>query len=113
MIVLSVRSSSSSPVTAVFSVALFLLYISETALGAPCPINGESRVFFSPLLTIRLLRFTTRILCSECRFPLVYLCISCIEMIESEVTPRFEIVFLDVLVESNGRKCGELAIDLV
>ncbi|KAH0908316.1 hypothetical protein HID58_031637 [Brassica napus] len=41
MILLSVSSSSSSPIAAVFSVALLLFYFSEATLGAPCPINGS------------------------------------------------------------------------
>ncbi|KAF3569024.1 hypothetical protein DY000_02010918 [Brassica cretica] len=58
MILLSVSSSSSSPIAAVFSVAFLLIYFSEPTLAAPCPINGESR-FIPFILAIRLLRFTT------------------------------------------------------
>ncbi|KAH0855905.1 hypothetical protein HID58_084166 [Brassica napus] len=39
MILLSVSSSSSSPIAAVFSVAFLLIYFSEPTLAAPCPIN--------------------------------------------------------------------------
>ncbi|KAF2569978.1 hypothetical protein F2Q70_00000142 [Brassica cretica] len=41
MILLSVSSSSSSPIAAVFSVAFLLIYFSEPTLAAPCPINDS------------------------------------------------------------------------
>ncbi|KAF2610097.1 hypothetical protein F2Q70_00009360 [Brassica cretica] len=40
MILLSVGSSSSSQIAAIFSVTLLLFYFSEATLGSPCPING-------------------------------------------------------------------------
>ncbi|KAG2330813.1 hypothetical protein Bca52824_001993 [Brassica carinata] len=44
MILLLVSPSSSSPIAAVFSVALLVFYFSEATLGAPCPINGLSHM---------------------------------------------------------------------
>ncbi|CAF1702675.1 unnamed protein product [Brassica oleracea var. botrytis] len=40
MILLSVGSSSSSQIAAIFSVTLLLFYFSEATLGSPCPIDG-------------------------------------------------------------------------
>ncbi|KAF8087419.1 hypothetical protein N665_0587s0025 [Sinapis alba] len=40
MILLSVGSSSSSQIAAIFSVTLLLFYFSESTIGAPCSING-------------------------------------------------------------------------